>query len=389
MANVKFDQLTARRVATLKTAGRYVDGRGLILVVDERGNRRWLLRVTVNGRRRDIGLGSCNEVSLAEAREKRDDMRREIRGGVDPLAKRARQKATPSFQDYARDLHGRIAHEWKNPKHAAQWISSLEIYAHPKFGRYLINEVDGSAIKLALARIWETKPETARRVKQRIGRVLSAAAAEGLREGANPARDISEALGKKRPAVKHHAAMPYAELPDFYSRLAESQMSPTAKAAFQFLILTAARTSEVLNAEWTEIDEKTKIWTVPATRMKAGEEHKVPLARAALAALADAKKHSDGSNLIFPGAKEGTPLSNMVFAAALKRMKDRFTAHGFRSSFRDWAEEQTSYPHAVKEAALAHKIRNKVEAAYRRTNLLERRRSLMADWAKFVSGASK
>lgn len=386
MANTKYNQLTARRVASLSAPGRYNDGRGLMLFIDSAGNRRWVLRVTVDGRRRDLGLGSAEEVSLAEARDRRDEIRRTIRAGVDPLADKKRKRGAKTFEVYARALHKQILGEWKNRKHAAQWLSTLEDYAFPKFGARRLDEIDGAMIRAALEPIWDLKAETARRVKQRIGRVLSAATAEGLRSGPNPVLDISSALGKKKPRVEHHAAMPYAEVPAFFSALAASDMTASGRAAFQLLVLTAARTSEVLLAEWPEIDLAGALWTIPAARMKMAREHVVPLSPAAVAALTTARAHADGSKLIFPGSRRGKPFSNMVFAAALKRMGVGFTAHGFRSSFRDWAEERTSFPHAVKEAALAHAVKDKVEAAYRRTNLLEQRRLLMIRWAEFLIG---
>ena len=368
----------------MRDPGRYTDGRGLQLFIDKKGNRRWVLRVTIDGQRRDMGLGSANEVSLAEARQRRDKIRRDIRNGVDPIQTKRQQQRVVTFEKYARNLHERIAHEWKNPKHARQWITTLEAYAFPHFGSAPLRDVDGPAIKEALAEIWIEKPETARRVKQRIGRVLSAAIAEGLREGPNPTIDISAALGRKRPKQKHFAAMPYRDAPAFFARLSTTQMTPIARAAFQVLILTASRTSEVLLATWDEIGFAENVWTIPADRMKMGEQHEKPLSAETISILRDVQMLSDGSSLVFPGAKQGTQMSNMVFSAALRRMNEPYTTHGFRSTFRDWAEEQTSYPHAVKEAALAHKLRDKVEAAYRRTTLLEKRKNLMTDWSKFI-----
>ena len=370
--------------ALLKGArSKTVDGNGLSLRCDGKGNGNWVCVVTFNGVRRELGGGSAREVSLAEAREWRDRIRRQVRDGVDPLSEKRRRAETPTFEAYARDFYDQIKHEWRNEKHASSWICSLEQYAFPKIGRLPVDSVDAPAITRALAPIWKTKGETARRTKQRIARVLDAAIACDLRLGPNPAASVSAALGKKRKKAEHLAAMPYADVPAFYARLEVSEMALTSRAAFQFLILTASRTSEVLNATWDEFDLRRRIWTVPPDRMKAGEEHKVPLSEEAVRVLRNARKYSGQARFAFAKSPD-TPFSNMVFLTALKRMDVPFTAHGFRSAFRDWAEEQTAYPHAAMEAALAHKVPDKVEAAYRRTKLFEKRRELMADWAVFL-----
>lgn len=386
MANVKYNALTARKVATIKTPGVYVDGLGLMLRVDPKGNKRWVLRLSSNGVTRDMGLGSALEVSLAEARDRRDTIRREMRGGADPIAARNAEKQKPTFEDYARDLHEAIKGDWKNPKHAAQWLSTLETYAFPRLGKIRIDKVDARAIRDTLAPIWESKAETARRVKQRISRTLSGAIADGLRDGPNPAIDATANLGKRREPAKHFVAMPYKRAPAFFQSLPQSDMTPSARLAFQFLMVTAARTSEVLGANWPEIDEGKALWTVPGERMKGGDPHAVPLAPVALAIIFEARKISDGGPYIFPGPKLWKPFSNAVFTAALKRRGIEATGHGFRSTFRDWAEEKTDFDEAVKEMALAHKVPDKVLRAYRRTKLIEKRRDLMAQWAAFLTG---
>lgn len=389
MANVKYNALTARKVATLKTPGVYVDGLGLMLRVDPKGNKRWVLRLSVNGVSRDMGLGSALEVSLAEARDRRDAIRREMRGGADPIAARNAEKQKPTFEAYARELHEAIKGDWKNPKHAAQWLSTLETYAFAKLGKVRIDKVDAKAIKDTLAPIWETKAETARRVKQRISRTLSGAIADGLRDGPNPALDATANLPARRAGPKHFAAMPYKQAPAFFQSLPQSDMTPAARLAFQFLMVTAARTNEVLGAKWPEIDESKALWNVPGERMKGGEPHTVPLAPVALAILSEARKISDGGPYIFPGPKLWKPFSNAVFTAALKRRGIAATGHGFRSTFRDWTEEKTDFDEPVKEAALAHKIPDKVLRAYRRTKLVEKRRELMTAWAKYLTGGQK
>ncbi|MFC2952306.1 tyrosine-type recombinase/integrase [Marinicaulis aureus] len=388
MSNVKYNQLSARRVASLSAPGKYADGNCLNLVIDERGNKRWVVIVAYLGKRREIGAGSAREVSLAEARARRDEIKRHIRNGVDPLAEKQRARAVPTFEAFSRDLYDEIKHEWRNEKHATAWLRTLELYAFPHFGSLMIDAVDGPTVTGALKKIWKDKPETARRVKQRVGRVLSAAIAENLRPGPNPVDDIAAALSKKRAPAVHLRSMPYADVPAFYARLRKSEMALTSKAAFRLLILTAARTGEIRFASWSEIDLRKKLWTIPSQRMKAGETHVVPLCAAAISILKEVRSHSGRGDLVFPANADGGPYSDAVFAAALKRMGEPFTAHGFRSSFRTWAEEQTAYPHAAMEAALAHKIPDRVEAAYRRTTLLEKRRELMADWEAFVTRLS-
>lgn len=384
MGGRKIDQLSARKVASLRAPGNYTDGLGLMLRIDDRGARKWVLRTMVGGRRRDIGLGSAAEVTLAEARERARNIRREIRGGADPIAAKRKKVETPDFDKLARDIHATLKTDWKNGKHRDQWLRTLEIYAFPKIGKMKVDSIDGPSIEGVLSPIWSEKPETARRVRQRIARVLDVAIARNHRPGPNPAEAAMAGVSSKRPKKSHFAAMPYSAVPKFFERLSKSGMSPSGRLAFQFLILTAARTGEALGARWDEIDEKHKLWIIPASRMKMGEAHRVPLSGAALEVLREAKEFADGAPLIFPDPKRGQQLSNMVFAAALKRMNVPYTAHGFRSSFRDWAEEQTSYTHAAKESALAHKVKDKVEAAYRRTDLLEQRRAMMTDWANFL-----
>lgn len=384
MPNSSFNKLTARSVATLRAPGRHTDGLGLHLYIDPSGRRRWVLRMTIQGRRRDIGLGSAVEVSLAEARERRDQMRRQLRDGVNPLNERNRVRSIPTFETYANRMFESIRADWKNPKHAQQWINTLKTYAFPVIGKLPINQVNAQVVKQVLAPIWTEKPETARRVKQRIGRIISAAIGEQLHPGPNPTPNSTTALAARRPKVKNFAAMPYREVPAFIRKLAATSATPGAKRAFQLLILTATRTNEVLNARWREIDIENREWTIPAERMKMGSAHIVPLSTPAVALLRAARTETlvQAEDLVFPGAKSGRHLSNMVFLQIIKRLGHRYTAHGFRSAFRDWAEEQTSFAYSAKEAALAHKTRDKVEAAYRRTTMLEQRRDLMEAWAQ-------
>ncbi len=343
-----------------------------------------------HGRRRDIGLGPFREVSLADARAKVGEFRQSIRKGEDPLAARQRERETPCFQEYARRLYEDIKGDFRNEKHAQIWIRSLELYAFPTLGKTRLDLIDSKAVRDALLPIWFEKRETAKRVRQRVTRVLDAAASEGLRSGENPAPMAMRGLPRNGGGVAHFKALPYQDVPNFIRDLRNAGMTPTGALAFEFLILTAARTSETLNAQWSEIDFEKALWTVPAARMKAGKAHLVPLSKRAVAILRNAKKiagNPEPTDFVFPSPTAGKPFSNGIFLAAVKRMQVDATPHGFRSAFRDWSEEKTNFSREVKESALAHAIKDKTEAAYRRTKLLDARRELMAQWADFL-GAS-
>ncbi|MCJ2023900.1 tyrosine-type recombinase/integrase [Methylobacterium sp. J-067] len=379
--------LTTVQVRALKSPGRYADGHGLYLVVDPSGAKRWLLRIVVQGRRRDIGLGGVGLISLAEAREKALAYRKTARDGGDPMAERKKAQATlPTFAEAAELVHAEHQSTWKNPKHAAQWITTLRTYAFPHLGAKRIDQIETPDVLRALSPIWLTKPETARRVRQRIGTVLDWAKAAGHRSGDNPIEGVAKGLPKQGEREEHHAALPYAEVPAFVARLrAMSGPGEISRLAFEFLILTAARTGEVLGAQWDEIDEPNQLWTVPSARMKAGREHRVPLCDRASEILCRARDLGAGTKLVFPGRESERPLSNMVFLMALRRMGMTITAHGFRSSFRDWAAEATNLPREVAEVALAHTIENRVEAAYRRGDLLAKRAELMSLWSGYLT----
>ena len=379
--------LTSVQIRTFKKPGRYADGHGLYLVVDPSGAKRWLLRIVVQGKRRDIGLGGTSLVPLAEAREKALAYRKIARDGGDPLAERRRAQASiPTFAEAAELVHAEHKTTWRNAKHAAQWITTLRTYANPHLGTKRVDQIETPDVLRALAPIWLAKGETARRVRQRIGTVMDWAKAAGHRSGDSPVEGVAKGLPKQGERDEHHAALPYADVPAFVARLRQmSGQGEIGRLAFEFLILTAARTGEVLDARWSEIDEAGALWTVPATRMKAGREHRVPLSARAGKVLTWAKGLGGGSALIFPGRAGEKPLSNMVFLMALRRMAVPITAHGFRSSFRDWAAEATNLPREVAEMALAHAIESKVEAAYRRGDLLDKRRELMEQWATFCA----
>ncbi|MER9463188.1 tyrosine-type recombinase/integrase [Mesorhizobium sp. M0387] len=382
--------LSALQVKQIKAPGRYADGNGLYLVVDLSGAKRWLLRTVVQGRRRDIGLGGVAITSLAEARDTAQIYRKVAREGGDPLTtRREARRVVPTFKVAAETVHAEHEVSWKNPKHAKQWINTLTQYAYPAIGEYRVDAVSTPDVLRVLSPIWLVKPETARRVRQRIGTVMDWAKAAGFRSGDNPIDGVGRGLPKQTDADKHHEAVPYAEVGTFVHSLQRSNAGPVTKLAFEFLILTVSRTSEVLQAKWHEIDLNAELWTLPAERMKAKREHRVPMAGRCLEILGAARALSPDADFVFPNASGDGPLSNMVFLAILKRMKLKATAHGFRSAFRDWAAEETSFPREVAEMALAHTITNKVEAAYRRGDLLEKRRDMLREWANYIEAGDQ
>ena len=375
-------KLTARGVETLKSPGHHVDGDGLALVIGKRGGKSWVLRTVVRGKRRDIGLGGVSWVSLAEAREKARAARKIAREGGDPIAARKANAACPTFEEAARRVHAeQVVGQAKNEKHRAQWINSLRDYAFPIVGGKPVREVGQADVLEVLSPIWTDKPETARRVRQRIRTVMDWARTAGHFDGVNPVEGVDKGLARQRDRVKHHAALPWAEVPAFLPLLGDS----VAGLALRFLVLTAARTGEVIGARWSEVDIDNRMWVVPAERMKAKREHRVPLSDEALAVLDRVKGLDD--EMVFPGQKRGKGLSNMAMLQLLRRMKrDEITAHGFRSSFRDWAAEESGMPSEIAELCLAHEVGNAVERAYRRSDLLERRRQLMERWGRYCKG---
>ncbi|MCI4661667.1 MAG: integrase arm-type DNA-binding domain-containing protein [Neomegalonema sp.] len=377
--------LTARKVETA-SPGKHGDGRGLMLVVKASGAKSWVLRYQINGRRRDLGLGAYPDVSLARARERALEARQLIAEGRDPLNEKNKRKEL-IFTDAATALIESKRSGWRNAKHAAQWRSTLESYAFPVLGKLAVQAIETEDVLAALRPIWEVKPETASRLRQRIEAVLDYATVLGARSGENPARwrghldHLLPRPGKVR-AVAHFAALDWREIGGFMRDLTARE--GVAPRALRFAILTAARAGEVRLASWQEIDLQAKVWTIPAARMKAGKEHRVPLSEAAMAALGTAGAQTE---LIFGSEiKPGRPLSDMSMTALLRRMgRERITVHGFRSTFRDWAGETTRFPREVIEMALAHQLKDKAEAAYARGDLFTKRRALMDDWSAWCS----
>lgn len=378
-------------VANVRNLGEgfHADGGNLYLKVDPSGARRWVVRLIVQGKRRDIGLGSAALVSLAEAREAALQHRKAARAGDDPLAAKRRSKAIPSFKEAAEQVHAHNEGGWKNDKHKKQWLSSLEAYAFPHLGSKRIDKIDSHDVTLALDSIWTTKNPTAQRIKQRIGTVLKWAIARGYRTD-NPADVVQQALAKhNRAKVNHMKALPYSEVASAIAKVNESKASTVTKLAFKLLVHTACRSGEVRGAEWAEINLDKRVWVIPKSRMKMDKEHRIPLTDAAAVILKAAlKERKDDCNLVFPGAK-GKPLSDMTLSKLVKELGIEAVPHGFRSSFKDWASETTNHPHAVVEQALAHAIPNRVEAAYARSDLLERRRLLMTEWSDFLATPRK
>ena len=380
-------KLTALGVKRAGT-GRHGDGGGLYLVVSNSGSRKWVLRFQANGKRRDIGLGSASTVTLSDARDAAEDIRRAIRKGDDPVATRRREKTTtPTFREAAIMVHNEHRPSWKNPKHAAQWLSTLEAYAFPTLGDLPINQIDGPMVRDVLAEIWLTIPETARRVRQRIGTVLDFAHAKGWREAEAPLRSITRGL-PKQPKIKNHlAAMPWRDVPDFVSNMDNIlKVSEPVRLAIEFVILTAARSGEVRGARWSEFDLEARMWSISAERMKAGRLHRIPLSGRAVEILdhmRTLRRTDDPDGFVFEGQKPGRPLSDMTLTMPIRRAKLPITIHGFRSAFRDWCAEATSTPREVAEACLAHVVRNAVEASYARTDHFDRRCVVMDKWAAY------
>ena len=403
-------KLNALKITRTTEPGLYGDGDGLYLQVGPTGKRSWIFRYTNAGRRRDMGLGSLDLVGLSEARAKALDARKLLLAGIDPIEAREEVKQAAvaaaarsvTFKAAAEQFIAANKSGWRNAKHAAQWTATLEAYAYPTIGTVSVANVEPSMILKILEPIWSVKTETARRVRGRIEKILDWSRARGLRTTENPARwrGLLEHMLPRQPKatlVQHHPALPYSAMADLMAAVA--RQSGTAARALEFTMLTAARTSEVTGCRWEEIDIPGRTWTIPRSRIKAGREHRVALSDAALEIVLEQAK-TRRNEFVFPGSREKRPLSNMAMAELLKRMREakcdvaltqvsagrrkrHFTVHGFRSSFRDWAAEQSNHPSEVAEMALAHVVSDKVEAAYRRGDLLKKRFAIMEEWASY------
>jgi integrase len=408
--------LTAQKVARAKP-GRYYDGDGLVLLVREAstfeptgklkepGKAWWLYRYTMKGKTRDLGLGramGANSVSLAEARIEAKKARDLVKGGTDPLTAREVEEAKKqtaaalaaataiTFEDVAGKYLAAHEASWRNPKHRQQWRNTLKDYVFPKIGGLSVSSVQTGHVTLIIEPLWTEKPETASRVRGRIETILDYAKVKGWRDGENPARwrgHLDHILPKRSKVkrVEHHAALPWKQIGDLVAKL-RTQNGRAARAV-EFAILTAARSSEVRGARWGEIDLVGKTWTIPAERMKAGKEHRVPLSDRAIEILQELEVVRDGkAGIVFPGGREGGALSDVALSKAAKAAgSDDITVHGFRSTFRDWCAEATNYPRELAEKALAHTLPAAVEAAYQRGDMLDKRARLMDDWAKFCA----
>ena len=383
-------KLSALSAKTLTRPGRHGDG--LYLYISRTGAKSWVQRIVVDGRRRDIGLGAYPDVSLANARSIAQDNRTAVAAGRDPvLEKRVAREASrtptpsiPTFTEAASHVIELRRPTWTNAKHADQWKNTLATYANPVFGTLPVDKIDSGDVLAVLTPIWTSKSETASRVRQRMETVFDWAIAQGWRID-NPAGKAVLRVLPKLPKVKnHHLALSYRDVPNALEKVQKSTADLVTKLSLEFLVLTAAQSSEVRLAEWSEFDLESKTWTVPSARMKARREHRVPLATRALEVLVEARDlRREDSALVFPG-RSGGPLSNMVYVSLLRRLGIPAVAHGFRSSFRDWCIEQTDVPWVVGEAALAHNLGNSTETAYARSDLFEKRRVLMEEWACYL-----
>lgn len=401
---MKYDKsekrLTAQQVARLVEPGRYPDGGGLYLQVRNETSRGWFYHYSLNKRSREMPLGSLRSVSLKDARDKMAECRKLRDQGVDPLEQRRADQAAKAaaaalatakaitFKECAETYIAGKEKGWKNAKHAAQWSSTLLAYAYPVIGTVSVADVDDGLILRIIEPIWLSKTETAKRLRGRLEKILGWAGKRGYRSGLNPARwaghlEHDLASPSKVAKVKHHAAISHKEVPAFMGGLRD--MTSVSARALEFTILTAARTGETIGAEWSEFDLSEKMWNVPGIRMKGGVDHRVPLSERAVEVLAGMPQ---SGKYVFPGGKEGSPLSNMAMLELLRGVRKGMTVHGFRSSFMDWGHDMTGYPKELMDIALAHKVSDKVEAAYRRSDMIEKRRRLMQAWADYCAAKS-
>ena len=380
-------KLTVAKVKAIANPGRYGDGAGLYLNVAPSGSKSWVQRIVIKGRRRDIGLGGFSAVGLAQARSFAAANRASVAEGQDPMADK-RKPLMPTFQEAAHETHKANLKRWRNQKHAISWMQTLERYAFPVLGNLPIDQINKSDVLAVLTPIWGVRQETARRVRQRIGAIMRWAMAKDFIEK-NPAGEVIDGALPPMPKLKAHLrALPYKEVREGLRIIEASQASIAAKLCLRFTVLTAARSGEARGALWEEIDIQGALWTIPPHRMKGGIEHKVPLSNATLAVLGEAQKLRDGTDLVFPSpTRSGKALSDMTLTKVLRAtgLADRATVHGFRSSFRDWADQCTSAPDAAVELSLAHEVGSDVRQAYARSDLLDLRIPLLDTWAEYIT----
>ena len=372
--------LTAQQVRGNLSPGKYFDGNGLYLRVDASGGRFWVQRIVVRGKRREMGLGGASLVSLAEARAQALENRKLARSGGDPLAAKRKANAILTFEQAARAAHVELSPTWKNAKDAQAFINSIEKYTFKRFGRVSVADITSADIRQAVLAARASVPELSRKLAIRISAVFKWAIAEGMRVD-NPATSDALALPRMDKKATHHKALHYNEVAAFLDVLAASGANDATKLALEFTILTAARSGEVRGAVWEEIDMEAGVWAIPAERMKMGKPHRVPLSARAVAVLKRAIVLSNAVGLVFPGTKPGRPLSDMTLSKLVKELGFDATVHGFRSTFRTWAQERTNFPREIAEAALAHSVGDAVEQAYARSDVFEKRRKMMESWS--------
>ena len=392
MPALKHNALNAARVRTLQKPGAYTDGNGLTLRVDARGGKRWIQRVSIDGKQRNIGLGGWPRVSLAEAREAAQANLQSIRQGQDPIAlkqqarEEAQQPVAPTFRQAAERVIELRRPTWSSHRHAKQWTESLTNHAYPVIGQKSVDEVTPADTLAVLTPIWTEKAETATRVKQRMEVIFDWCIVQGWLSD-NPAGAIARALPRRPRLKQHHPALPYPDVGAAIQLVRDSSADAATKLAFEFMVLTAARTGEVRGMNWDEVHLNGASWTIPQERMKARREHRVPLSNRAIEILVEAQALGN-SGYVFPSRRDARmPMSNMAFQMLLRRLDIDGTPHGMRSAFKDWSIE-TGQDWATSEAALAHKLGNSLESAYARTDLFERRRGLMEAWSEFLSGGN-
>ena len=375
-------KITAKFVENITAAGKYYDQHGMFLHVRPSGAKKWLQRYTFNGRRREIGLGSAKIVSVATARKNAYQNLVLVSDGIDPIENRKQDKTIPKFEEAARTVFEANRPTWRNAKHAAQFITTLETYAFPIIGNMSVADISSTHVLQILSPIWVTKPETARRIRQRLSTVFKWCIAKQWRADDPADLAIVRALPNQKKNITHRKSISYNEVSEFIGTVSKSSAGLSTKLGLEFLILTATRSGEVRNARWNEVQGS--LWTIPAERMKAGVAHRIPLPSRCLEILDLARKISRGSEYIFEGTKPNKPLSENTFNKLIKDLGLDVHAHGFRTSFRTWTQEKTNYPREIAEAALAHSLSDKAEAAYARSDLLEKRAEMMEAWAQFI-----